>query len=89
MYKLKSPFLLLCNNRGQTCFSDTLTLLGASGAFKTLTFSGSGWLQHHPQCPADVNAKKVMFDHCNKICASVRFSGLYEYSLEMTIPNVV
>ena len=79
--------MTLCNNRDQTCISDTLKCEGLSGAVKTLTFqtlvTTSLW------GPADVNACKFLFYPCHKIYTSVRFSGLYEYSLEMTIPYVV
>ena len=60
---------------------------GISGAVKTLTFQTL--VTTSLGGPADVNACKFLFDPCNKIFTSVRFSGLYEYILEMAMPNVV
>ena len=60
---------------------------GLSGAVKTLTFQTL--VTTSLGGPADVNACKFLFDPCHKIYTNVRFSGLYEYILEMTIPNVV
>ena len=62
-------------------------MLGPSGAVKTLTFQTL--VTTSLGGPADVNACKFLFDPCIKINISVRFRGLYEYVLEMTIPNVV
>ena len=62
-------------------------MLRPSGAGKTLSFQTL--VTTSLGGPADVNACKFLFDPCNKIYTSVRFSGVYEYILEMTISNVV
>ena len=80
--------MTLCYNRDHTCFSDTLKCARPlGGCYKTLTFQAL--VTTSLGGPADVNACKFLFDPCHKIYKSVRFRGLYEYILEMTIPNVV
>ena len=57
--------MTLCNNNGQTWFSDTLTSAGPLIFFKTLTFRLG--FQHHTQGRADVNAYQNKIDPYNCI----------------------
>ena len=64
--------MTLCNNNDQTWFSDTQTSARPLGVVKTPGF------QHHPRRPADVQAKKNMFDPYSQF---KRINTLYVYKL--------
>ena len=70
--------MTLCNNNDQTWFSDTLTSARPLGVVKILAFQA----QHHPWGPADVNAKKNMFNSYIKLVAPFNLSKITAYLLD-------